>query len=166
MAPIESILFVAHRLGTLRNCRAFHACDDVAFPPQIQKDVPRTMGANPGAHVAPSAVERVLMAFAAREPTPGYQQGMNFIVAALIACTSNADEADGGAAAERAAFWVLCATKTLFKDFFCETLSGAIAETEAIVRCVVLCFCFVPVVAVVAVVRVCASASACARACA
>ena len=109
------------------------------FRRQIQKDTPRTMGANPGTHVAPSAVERVLMAFAAREPTPGYQQGMNFIVAALIACTSHAEEADGGAAAECAAFWVLCATKTLFKDFFCETLSGAIAESEAIVRCVLLC---------------------------
>jgi hypothetical protein len=62
---------------------------------------------------------------------------MNFIAAALIACTSRADESDGGAAAESAAFWLLCAAATtLFSGFFCESLSGAIAETEAIVRCV------------------------------
>jgi Ca2+-binding EF-hand superfamily protein len=99
---------------------------------QIQKDILRTfpeherfsLSAN-GQYPANSLLRpltAVLSAFCVRNPSAGYTQGLNFIAGAMLLYVSEED-----------AFWLLVAiSEVLFPQFFNESLSGAVVESELV----------------------------------
>jgi Ca2+-binding EF-hand superfamily protein len=99
---------------------------------QIQKDILRTfpeherfsLGEN--GQYPPHSLLRpltaVLSAFCVRNPVAGYTQGLNFIVGTMMLYVSEED-----------AFWLLVAlSELLFPQFYNESLSGAVVESELV----------------------------------
>jgi hypothetical protein len=110
--------------------------ENTACAHQIKLDVPRTFPSCPWVQSEPGQVSlsRVLFAFAHHNPTVGYCQGMNYVVALLLVALGHDEEA---------AFWVLVSLidddrGILYQDMYAKDLSGCHVEMRSLKELVAL----------------------------